>query len=153
MKIRFNVLKSLFVGLLSFGLWTGCIAENEKMVPTGKISLQGKSYALIVKGTWGEGTLEFKGKKFKIKAKSLGAGYALGEKTFDIQGTVYNLSKLEDIEGNYYGSKAGITLVKGISVSNITNSKKVTLGLTTKSKGAAVDASLGLKKLSIKLVK
>ena len=116
------------------------------------IFLPGKSYALILSKTWGKGILNFKGKKYRIKAKALGAGYAIGSKKIAIQATVYNLLRLEDIAGNYYGVKAGATLGKGRYVVNVKNNKGVTLGLVSQSKGPAIDLGAGLATFSIKII-
>ncbi len=124
---------------------------TRKLVHSGSIHISGRSYALLVNGAWGTGVLHFKGKKYSIKAKSIGLGYALGVKHISIKGTVYNLKNLNHINGKYTGLKAGITIGKGIAASNITNSHDVVLSLSTKSKGVAVDIGAGLTSLQIQL--
>ncbi|VAW76934.1 hypothetical protein MNBD_GAMMA12-1089 [hydrothermal vent metagenome] len=121
------------------------------LVHSGTLHISGRSYALLVNGAWGTGLLHYKGKKYQIKAKSIGLGYALGIKHISIKGTVYNLKTLNHINGKYTGLKAGITIGKGIAASNITNSHDVVLSLSTKSKGVAVDVGAGLASLQIQL--
>lgn len=164
MKVSLQkILKGLAIGLIPAILFTGCesttpkknapdkSSDVRKLVRSGTISVSGKSYALIVSGAWSRGVLHYQGKRYRIKAKSIGVGYSLGAKDIKIKGTVYNLMKLRDIEGRYYGVKAGATLGEGVGVSNLTNSKNVTLGLSTRSKGAAVDVAAGVTQLAVKL--
>ena len=126
--------------------------DANKMHVSGSLTFHGESINLIAGGSWGEGVLSFKGKQYKFKAKSLGAGYSIGVKEVDAKAVVYNLKNIKDFAGTYWGVKAAGTLFYGASATNVTNSKDVMLNIDGTSEGAAVDIAAGLARIVIELV-
>jgi hypothetical protein len=145
----------LLLGYLSQGMASGHDQEKEvdasKMEQSGTLTFHGESMNLIAGGTWGEGVLSYKGKQYKFKAKSIGAGYSVGYKEVDSKAAVYNLKNVNDFAGTYWGVKAGGTLFVGAEVANVTNEKDVLLNISGTSEGAAVDIAAGLKRIVIEM--
>ena len=78
-------------------------AEEEEPVvkmPDATLSITGKSLAAGVGYTWGTGTLRYKGKSWAVKVDGLTAGQ-VGISSLTANGSVYDLKKLGDIDGNY----------------------------------------------------
>ncbi|MHB9074881.1 MAG: hypothetical protein ACYC6G_15305 [Desulfobaccales bacterium] len=96
--------------------------------------------------SWGDGTLNFKGKDYKFKVKGLNL-IGLGLTSINAKGEVYNLEKLDDFPGTYYGVEAGATVIKGSAGMLLKNSTGVVLNLKSEQTGAAL--RLGNEGLSI----
>ena len=145
----------LLLGYSSQGLASGHDQQKEvdasKMEQSGTLTFHGESISLIAGGTWGEGVLSFKGKQYKFKAKSIGAGYTAGYKEVDAKAVIYNLKNINDFAGTYWGVSAGGTLFVGAQVANVTNDKDVLLNISGTSEGAAVDIAAGLKRIVIEM--
>lgn len=151
------------IGLLTATFMVGCdslgkkseapkkTVDVSKLENSGTLTFSGRSYKLIVGGGWGDGVLTYKGKKYKFKAKTVGAGYAVGVKDVDVKGNVYNLKKPADLAGSYYGIQAAGTAFVGAGAANLQNKKEVVLSLKGTSKGFAVDAAAGVAWLKIKM--
>jgi hypothetical protein len=71
----------------------------------------------------------------------------IGVTTINAQGDVYNLQKLDDFPGTYYGVEAGATVIKGSAGLVLKNSSGVVLNLKSEQTGAALQ--LGNEGLSI----
>ncbi len=124
-------------------------AEDEyhdfsKMTPSGTVDFDVTSVKLIAGASWGEGTLHYQGKAYKIKVKALTGG-GIGYREVKGSGEVYDLKKLEDFPGIYGGSTVGATAGdKGMGISVVENQKNVILRVrVTDSKGLQLSASLG----------
>jgi len=158
--------KAIAMGILSAVVVSGCSStppandgmskntevkkvDTSKMVRSGSLTFDAKAYNLIVGGTWGQGVLTYKGKQYKFRGKSVGAGYALGTKDVWGSGTVYNLNNVADFAGTYYGVKAGGTAGVGASALGLQNSKGVYVNINSQSQGVAVDASAGVARVVV----
>jgi hypothetical protein len=126
--------------------------DISKLEKSGTITFEGRSYALIVGGAWGEGQLSYKGKVYKFKAKTVGAGYQVGVKTVTVKGTVYDLKNVSDFSGTFWGVKAAGTAGVGVGVANVQNKNKVVMELTSTSKGLAADLGAGLARIVVELI-
>jgi hypothetical protein len=96
--------------------------------------------------SWGKGTLNCNGKAYNFKVSGLNL-IALGVTSINATGEVYNLTKLNDFPGKYFGVEAGATLVKGSAGLLLKNSSGVVLNLKSHQKG--VELKLGDQGLSI----
>ena len=67
---------------------------------SGKVTLESKSVALGVGVSWGDGVLEYRGKKYPFTVEGLSV-LDLGVAKVSARGEVQNLKKLEDFNGNY----------------------------------------------------
>lgn len=121
-------------------------AEETKGNPTGAVNIKVTQAAMGLGVSWGDGTLHFKGKDYKFKVKGLNM-IGLGVTSINAQGDVYNLQKLDDFPGTYYGVQAGATVIKGSAGLVLKNSSGVVLNLKSEQTGAALQ--LGNEGLSI----
>lgn len=164
-NISSKTIQVFAIGLLSVVLMAGFASKSNaadapeksvdasEMKKSGTLTFKGRSYNLIVGGTWGEGVLTYKGKTYKFKAKSVGAGYAVGVKDTNVTGVVYDLKNLNDFSGSYYGVKAAGTAFVGAGAANVQNSNGVVLSMKSTSAGVAVDVGAGLSRIVVELVK
>jgi hypothetical protein len=142
------------IGLVALGFTAGAAgaAEHEKKLakPDATIEFSGGSAALGIGFTWGSGDVKYKGKTYKIKIDGLSAG-EIGGASVKASGEVYNLKKIEDIEGTFLSGAAGGTLVGGGTKAAMKNDKDVEIKLETKTKGA--NLKLAAEGVKIKLEK
>jgi hypothetical protein len=108
---------------------------EEGQAPDATFRISSTSIAAGIGVTWGGGELDFQGKKHKIKVTGLSV-VDLGISSASASGRVYNLGKIEDIEGKYMAAKAGATVGGGGSAITMTNDKGVTIDVTSASTGA-----------------
>jgi hypothetical protein len=121
-------------------------AKTTDATPSAEVTIKVTQAAVGLGLTWGEGTLHFKGKDYKFKVSGLNL-IALGVTSINAKGDVYNLQKLSDFPGKYFGVEAGATLIKGSAGLVLKNTSGVVLNLKSEQKGA--ELKLGNEGLSI----
>lgn len=114
----------------------------------GKVSLESTSVAIGVGVSWGDGVLEYRGKKYTFSVKGLDV-LDLGVAKVTARGDVVNLKKLEDFNGNYVLAAAGAGVGGGAGVAALKNQNGVEMALTATGQG--VKFSLGQGGVEIKL--
>jgi hypothetical protein len=149
MKEKHNMKHLKHIGAILFivVLLSGC-ASSQKEMPSGSIHFEEWQFMAILGGDWGEGSVGFNGKTYKLKVKGIGVG-GLGGQKLSATGHVYHMNNISDLEGTYFQARAGITVVKGKGGLWLKNSKGVTLHIVTHSEGLAL--SVGLEGLKIDL--
>jgi hypothetical protein len=119
------------------------LADDKKIDATLRLS-EG-SFAAGIGWSWGHGTMNYKGKTYKVKIEGLTVG-EVGLTNVKAKGNVYNLKKLEDFDGVYAAGGAGATAGKGAGATALTNANGVSILLTSVTKGASLKiAAEGLK--------
>ena len=101
---------------------------------TGKVTIQSKSIAVGVGVSWGDGVLEYHGKKYPFSVSGLSV-VDLGVSKVTARGEVKNLKKLEDFSGNYVAAGAGATVGGGAGAAALKNQNGVEMKLTATSSG------------------
>jgi hypothetical protein len=163
--ISSKVSRFLATGVFLSVAISGCASQQSEAPPasqetvdvstlekSGTLTFDGRAYNLIVGGTWGEGQLSYKGSVYKFKAKTIGAGYAVGVKEVDVEGTVYNLNKVSDFSGTYWGVKAAGTVGVGRGYASVQNSEGVVVEIEADSEGFAADIGAGLARIVVELM-
>jgi hypothetical protein len=117
---------------------------------TGKVTLETKSIAVGVGVSWGEGTLEYRGKKYKFSVDGLSVA-DLGVSKVTAKGEVKNLKKLEDFAGNYVTAAVGAVAGGGAGVAALKNQNGVEMALSATAKG--IEFKLATAGVEIKLKK
>src|SRR5262249_41213872 len=107
-----------------------------------------KSVAVGVGVSWGEGVLEYGGKKHKFSVDGLSV-LDLGISKVTAVGTVKNLKKLEDFSGNYVAASAGAAAGGGAGVAALKNQNGVEMTLKATTQG--VKLSLAGSGVEVKL--
>jgi hypothetical protein len=123
-------------------------AEDEKK-PDATIEFSGGSVAAGIGFSWGSGTLTYKGQQYPISVDGLSVG-SVGASSVSLSGKVYNLSKLEDFDGNYAGVGAGATVGGGGSAMTMRNQHGVVINAVTTTQGLSVSIASGGANLKIK---
>src|SRR6188474_3377291 len=100
----------------------------------GTVTLTSKSVAVGVGVSWGDGVLDYRGKKYKFSVKGLDV-LDVGVSKVTAKGNVSNLTKVEDFDGNYVLTSAGATVGGGASTGALKNQNGVTMTLTSTNKG------------------
>ena len=100
------------VGLFLVSLVAGTSAVSAQRATTGKVTLESKSVAIGVGVSWGDGVLEYKGKKYSFTIEGLSV-LDLGVSKVSARGDVNNLKNVEDFAGNYTAAGAGATVGGG----------------------------------------
>jgi hypothetical protein len=140
--------RSLRACALAVALVASVPAAQAADKPSGTIRFHGGSVAFLAGVNWGGGTLYFRGKAYPLEISGLSVG-AIGVKSYDLRGTVYNLHRVEDIEGTYAAGNASATVGGGAGLLSMKNGAGV--AINTQSTSMGVHASLGPSGVHIRL--
>ena len=124
------------------------ISMTAGQTDTGKVTLESKSVAIGIGVSWGDGVLEYQGKKYPFTVNGLSV-LDLGISKVSARGDVAKLKKVEDFSGNYVAAGAGVTVGGGASAIALKNQNGVEMTLTATTQG--VKLALATGGLDIKL--
>ena len=130
------------LGLSLVSLFTAISTAPAQTDTKGKVSLESKSVAVGIGVSWGDGILEYRGKKYPFTVEGLSV-LDLGVAKVTATGVVANLKKLEDFNGNYVFTAAGA------GAAALKNQNGVEMALTATGQG--VKLSLAQGGMSVKL--
>lgn len=109
----------------------------EQYRKSGTIEFDTKSAGFIVGYEWGYGWLTLNnGQKVRIRVRSLNVGM-IGFEKVNAVGTVYNLNRVGDIDGNFAGLGAGVTIGGGVAGAAMKNARGVYIELNETGHGLA----------------
>lgn len=138
---------ALGLGLLGAG---PALAKGSKgPAPSGSVKIEKTSVGLGVGGSWGGGTLTYKGKRYPFSVEGLDVG-GIGFSKTSMNGTVYNLKNLADFNGTYTSVGASATVGGGGSVSTMQNQNGVKIRMGGTSEGLRFKAGVDGLKLQLK---
>ena len=123
-------------------------AVSQSYADTGSVRLNIKKVGFIVGVGGGSGTLNFKGKSYRLGIGGVSAG-TIGVAGADLIGTASNLRTAADIAGTYSAISAGVAVAAGAKAVTLQNSNGVVLQLHGRQVG--FEASLSLSGLTISL--
>jgi len=123
-------------------------AVSQSYADTGSVRLNIKKVGFIVGVGGGSGTLNFKGKSYRLGIGGVSAG-TIGVAGADLVGTASNLRTAADIAGTYSAISAGVAVAAGAKAVTLQNSNGVVLQLHGRQVG--FEASLSLSGLTISL--
>lgn len=117
--------------------------------PSGTVEITSITVAAGFGVNWGDGTLTLPdGSKHKFSVENI-KGAAVGVSTVKATGSVYNLKRVQDLEGNYQSAEAGIAIGAGVSGMTMKNEHGVVIHLQATQLG--INFTLGIGGMSIKL--
>lgn len=120
--------------------------------PSATLEVASEEMRLIMGGTAGKGTLHFKGVDYAFTYKSASAGVgAKMVKEMSATGEVFNLTKIEDFEGQYAAVSSAALAGESEMSATYRNDAGVVVTLKGTVKGAGL--SLGGGVATIKLIK
>jgi hypothetical protein len=147
-----NIMRKAGKLLTVFGLSLASIVTAISMTAgqtdTGKVTLESKSVAIGIGVSWGDGVLEYQGKKYPFTVNGLSV-LDLGISKVTARGDVAKLKKVEDFSGNYVAAGAGVTVGGGASAVVMKNQNGVEMTLTATTQG--VKLALAAAGVDIKL--
>lgn len=112
----------------------GPMALAQDRNPSGRIAFSGGAIAAGVGYSWGNGTLDFKGKKYPFSMDGLSI-VDIGAASVDGAGEVYNMMSPQQFAGNYIAAEAGATIGGGGSVVVLQNQNGVVIHVRTIQEG------------------
>jgi hypothetical protein len=115
-------------------------AGDAGLTKSGTIVATAKSIGFMAGIRWGGGEVTLNnGQKFKFKFKGLKV-LDTGVAVTDFVGEVYNLKKVEDFIGVYYGAASNLKIIKGKGEVVVNNSKCVVVKAKASGKGLQLSA-------------
>jgi hypothetical protein len=127
-------------------LLVGAPAPSQAASGTVRLTVSKGGFIVGVGG--GGGTLNFKGKTYRLAVGGVSVG-TIGIAKADLVGTASNLNAPEDIAGTYTAVSASISVAGGAKVAQLQNSRGVMLKLQGRQVG--FEASLNLSGLTLSL--
>ena len=109
-------------------------AANTDQQVDATINVNGDSIGIGVGWVWGSGELTYRGKTYPIKLSGLSL-VDVGEAHITATGNVYNLTTLQDFNGNYAAAAAGLTVAGGGSAAVLRNEHGVVIKLLSTTEG------------------
>ncbi|HTF32412.1 MAG TPA: hypothetical protein VK714_01785 [Myxococcota bacterium] len=147
MRTRFGIMSIAVAGALA--LFIANAHGDQAKKPDATVEFSGGSVAAGIGYSWGSGTLTYKDVKYPITVAGLSAG-SVGATDTTASGSVYNLKKLEDFEGNYAAAGAGATVGGGGSVSTMRNQNGVVIDSVSTSQGLKISLAAGGVQIKLK---
>jgi hypothetical protein len=131
-------MRKITMGLTGLGLGLALLLSSSG-VPAqestkGKITVASKSVAVGIGVSWGDGILEYRGKKYPFTVQGLSV-VDVGIAKVTARGEVNNLKQLEDFNGNYVAAGAQATVAGGAAATALKNQNGVEIALTATTKG------------------
>ncbi len=115
----------------------------------GTVTIRARSAAVGVGYTWGDGVLNFHGRRYTFTVKGVDIA-AVGYSTVIGTGRVYNLHRVSDFTGTYAASTGEATLVNGIGGQVLINGTGVQLRIDNVTKGAKLSGAADGIQLTLK---
>ena len=131
---------------LTFPVYADSHMKDE---PTATIEIKNWNVGFIVGYGGGKGKLHHDGKSYPLKIKGLRVGAAVGIAKANLSGDVYNLTKPEDIEGDYSAGAASAAVIAGGKVWSLENKNGVIIKVKGKEKG--LELALDISGMTIEL--
>lgn len=144
--MRRTMLRLVVIGSLVSFLGGFAVAQEKK--PDAMLKLTDRDVAIGVGFSWGKGTLNFQGKTYPVKVEGLSVG-EVGVNQATAVGSVFNLKKLEDFNGNYTAAGAAGTVGGGAGITTMKNQNGVTIDMKSTTQGASLKLAAEGIKLSL----
>jgi hypothetical protein len=102
--------------------------------PDARLHMSGGSVAFLAGVSWGHGRVTFRGHSYRVKVRGLKVG-SIGAASFNANGDVYHLRRIQDIDGTYGAADASATMGAGAGAMTLHNNKGVVINMTSSSAG------------------
>jgi len=126
--------------IIALILMNATVGAEEKK-PSGTVHFEETQFMFIGGIDKGEGTLDFKGKKYAFNMSGITAGGA-GFQHMTASGNVYDLNDVADFPGLYSVLRVGLTVAEGQGGLWLQNDKGVSMHVTTSQEGLALGTGL-----------
>jgi hypothetical protein len=139
----FNIVRASRIGA---ALIAGAVVLGSAPTPsyaeTGTVRFSVGSAGFIVGVGGGSGTLNFKGRSYRLSIGGVRVG-TIGVSATEVRGVARNMRRASDIAGTYSAAGAGIAVVGGGGVATLQNANGVVLEVRAVKVGLEANVSLG----------
>jgi hypothetical protein len=118
---------------------------------TGMVRIDVAKAGLIIGFQNGTGTLTFRGRRYPLVVRGVGAGITIGASSAVLTGQAFNLRRARDIAGKYTAAEAGLTVIGGGKAVRLRNENGVLLVLQGTQVG--VELSLDLSGMEVAIAR
>ena len=145
-----GIVRGLFSLVLTAAAILAMAADGAAQeAPSGTVEFTTTTIAALFGGSRGDGTLTLQdGTKHKLSVENVKI-FAVGVSVVETTGTVYNLKRLQDFEGDYVEYEAAIAIGGGVSGMTLRNEQGVIINLRATQLG--VNLSLGFGGMYIRV--
>jgi len=126
------------------------LAQTEAPAPAAvdaAIALSARSAGVGAGFVWGAGTVEYQGQQYPVRVDGFGMGAGVASLT--ARGAVYNLKRVDDLNGQYSALGAGAALGRGASRLRMRNAKGVVIDFTAE--GTGLWLGMGLRGFTLQV--
>jgi hypothetical protein len=104
----------------------------------------------FIGGSGGEGTLTFRGRKYRVSIGGVSAGLVFGASKTYYRGTVRHIRRASDVTGIYGAAGGGGAIGRGAQAIVMQNDKGAVLELTGDQRGLQINADLSGLSITVK---
>jgi len=140
-----NHLRTIVSSLLALAVMTSVSFAATQSSRDATLRLNMSSFALGIGTSWGSGTLTYKGKNHRVRARGFQVG-KVGMTSSSAVGDVFNLRNLQDFSGHYNVNPRGtrgVTLGAGQTGTIMSNQAGVIVRISSTQQGVAFNATGG----------
>ncbi|BAK83930.1 hypothetical protein [Komagataeibacter medellinensis] len=148
MRLASLAVAAAVVSLSGIGSITQTHAADALGEHTATISFRLSAADLGAGVSWGKGVLSFEGHDYPFRIRG-GSGAAIGFSTMQATGTVYNLYRLQDVEGTYWSVQGEATIGAGKGGAVMENNNGIHIKFTSSSSGARL--AFSVERLTLRL--
>jgi hypothetical protein len=150
MKILFRAAAMLVLaGAVSAPAIANARTHRPPPPPVTTIHFHGGSVGFIVGVGGASGYVKYRGVKYPIDVSGLKVG-TIGITSYDVDGRVYNLRRVSDIEGTYASGEASATAGGGAGGIDMSNGNGVEIRATSTSQGLQLTLGPGGVTITLK---
>lgn len=124
-------------------------ASSTARADSGTVRLNFVKAGFVIGGAAGSGTLNFRGRTYRLAIGGLSYGFTFGGSQTYLRGRVSNIFRPQDIEGVYGAAGAGGTVIRGPQAIILTNQRGAVLELSGIQTGLMVNLDLSGMGLSL----
>jgi hypothetical protein len=111
------------------------------------ITLSARSAGAGLGFVWGAGTLEYRGQQYPVRVDGFGAG--AGVSSLTARGAVYNLTQVDDLNGQYSALGAGVEIGRGANRLRMRNAKGIVIEFMAE--GTGLWFGIGLRGITLQV--
>jgi hypothetical protein len=141
---RFRSIAIALMALASLGFVSAAHADS------GTIRFAVYKAGFFVGGSGGEGTLTFRGRKYRVSIGGVSAGLVFGASKTYYRGTVRHIRRASDVTGIYGAAGGGGAIGRGAQAIVMQNDKGAVLELTGDQRGLQINADLSGLSITVK---
>ena len=146
----FNIVRASKIGA---ALIAGAVILGSAPAPsyadTGTVRFRVGSAGFIVGVGGGSGTLNFRGRTYRLSIGGVRVG-TIGVSSTDVRGVARNMRRASDIVGTYSAAGAGVAVIAGAGVATLQNEKGVVLEVRAVKVGLEANLNLGGVSISMR---